>query len=229
MDTLSYCGETRQNVTVTRTPVETVTQDPHRLAPGDLTAARLERLLQLLAPDRAAAAERYNRLRAKLIQFLTWERCVEAEHLADEVINRVARRIDGGEHIENVTGYFLGVARLVACEARDRQTRHERALGEFARLEQKNRTEPVPADRDRAALGCLEACLGSLDAERRRGLLAYYATDVAARIEQRRRLASELGLKPVALRNRMLRLRGRLEKCVENCLHRTQDIPDAGS
>jgi hypothetical protein len=50
----------------------------------------------------------------------------------------------------------------------------------------------------------------------------YYAGEKRARIERRQRLAAQLGIEINALRNRALRLREKLETCVENCLRRPQ-------
>lgn len=207
-------------VSATIDPASDVTLDSTAPIRGELTPERFECLLQQLASDRAEAAERYNRIRSRLIQFLTWERCDDPAHLADEAINRVARRVAEGATISNLTGYFLGVARLVAREGHDRHARRLRVLGELAR---QGRTIAAAEDHpsvepQEAALRCLERCMRGLDPERKQQLLAYYTGETTARIVQRKRLAVELALRPTALRNRMLRLRERLERCVHSCM-----------
>lgn len=178
----------------------------------ELTADRLELLLRQLAPDPGEAAERYTRLCRRLSAFFSWERCSDADRLTDEVIDRVARRLADGEVISNLPSYVLGVARYVASEARARRDREARALTELGRREPPERTH------DEGALACLDGCLSRLDSERRQQLLTYYSSDLSARIAERKRLAESLDVKPVALRNRMLRLRQRLETCVNRCL-----------
>jgi DNA-directed RNA polymerase specialized sigma24 family protein len=178
----------------------------------DLTQDQLERLLERLGDTRTAAGERYNSTRARLIQFFRWQQVTAAEDLADEVLNRVARRLSEGEEIPNLPGYVHGVARLVALEARDRQARERRAYDEH--LRQQN----APPEPNQRMLDCLDRCLATLSQDRRDHLLAYYTGDQSARIGQRARLATALGVGAVALRNRMLRLRQRLEACVKECL-----------
>lgn len=193
--------------------------DDRRTPPRrDLTPELLEQLLARLAAGRTDAGEGYNRTRARLIQFFVWKRCDAAEDLADEVINRVARRLGEGEEIPNLAGYFLGVARLVALEANQRRVREDRVLAQYSL----RASQTQSSSEEDAAFNCLEGCLGRLTDGRREQLLAYYTGDQSARIEQRRKLAAELGVGPVALRNRMLRMRQSLETCIDQCLSRVR-------
>jgi DNA-directed RNA polymerase specialized sigma24 family protein len=181
----------------------------------DLDRDLFEALLIRLSPSRSDAADLYNRLRTRLVHFFEWDRCNGPEDLADEVVNRVARRIAEGEEIANLPGYFLGVARLVALESRARETREKRVLAEYARhVGELDRREAA----DDRAVDCLDRYLERLSPDRREQLLRYYAGQQSARIAERARLAGALGIGPVALRNRMLRMRQRLETCVHGCL-----------
>lgn len=191
---------------------------------GTLTADRLERLLRALDGDRDAAAHHYAMLVRRLVAFFGWQGCADADHLADEVMDRVARRLSEGEPVAKVTAYALGVARLVAREAHARQVRDERVAHDFDHL---TRSTTTPDD---AALACLDGCLNKLPPERRRELLDYYAADIAGRIAGRKRQAESLGVSPLALRNRMLRLRQGLEACVLRCLDEARHgEPGSGS
>lgn len=180
----------------------------------DLTPELFDRLLERLSSSRIEAGERYNAMRARLIQFFAWQGIEIPEDQADEVINRVARRISEGEEIPNLPGYFLGVARLVTLEVRAHRVREDRAHQEFARLVH----GPQPDPPDEVALSCLDRCLAQLSPERRQQLLAYYSGEDGTRITTRQRLAAELGVDMGALRNRMLRARQQLEACLEGCL-----------
>ncbi len=180
---------------------------------SDLTADRLAHLLERLAPVPTDAAEQYTRLCRRLSAYFTWERCADPDRLADEVVDRVARRLADGEVVANLSGYVLGVARHVASEARARRDREARAMAELERTGLPDVTD----DQAETALACLDSCLSRLDESRRRQLLTYYSSDLSARITERRQLAVSLDVKPVALRNRMLRLRQRLEICVARC------------
>jgi hypothetical protein len=177
-----------------------------------LTRERLDRLLRALSDDEAAAAERYALLVRRLVAYFGWQRCADAERLADEVVDRVARRLAEGEPVTHVGAYALGVARLVAKEARARLIRDERRARDYAQSARRD------GGGDEPALRCLDRCLERLGADRRHQLLEYYTQDTASRIEQRRRLADRLGVAPTALRNRMLRMRQDLEGCVGRCL-----------
>ena len=79
-----------------------------------MTENGLERLLQILSADREQAAASYLLIQGKLIRYFTWNTCPHPESLADEVLDRVARRLEEGEQIEKPANYILGVARRVA-------------------------------------------------------------------------------------------------------------------
>lgn len=180
----------------------------------ELTPDLFDRLLTRFSSNRLEAGEQYNVIRARLIQYFAWQGVDGAADLADEVVNRVARRLAEGEDIPNLRGYFLGVARLVTLEARQRRAREGQVHEEFSR-----RTGAADATRqDEQALECLDRCLSQLTGTRRSQLLAYYTSDDGSRIAARQQLAKTLGIDMGALRNRMLRGRQQLEACVEHCV-----------
>jgi DNA-directed RNA polymerase specialized sigma24 family protein len=182
-----------------------------------ISAGTFERFLAGLDPDREKAAERYEQMRQRLVVFFSVRDVSGPEDQADVTLDRVCRRMDEGEPIQDVAAYVLGVARRIELESR-RRSRQERRLSWLLRT-------AAPADRDAAAasehaLRCVDACLEKLPAEDRELLLRYYRDDKRAKIEDRRRLAEGLGLSPGALRLRAFRIRGRLEPCVRECLAR---------
>ena len=67
-------------------------------------------------------------------------------------------------------------------------------------------------------LACLDDCLSELPADSRDLIIEYYREDKQGRIEGRRRLAEQLGLRNEALANRAQRLRDKLERCVTACV-----------
>ena len=77
--------------------------------------------------------------------------------------------------------------------------------------------EPAVLRADDADL-CLERCLAQLGPGGRELLVRYYEEGGTARIDSRRALAEELGIPAGAVRNRVQRLRDRLEECVRSCL-----------
>ena len=66
-------------------------------------------------------------------------------------------------------------------------------------------------------LACLHHCLQRLSAEDRMLFLAY-RVDKGHYMESRRNLAKQSGLTPGALRVRIIRIREKLEQCLDRCL-----------
>lgn len=185
--------------------------------------AAFTRLLEVLGPDRDRAAERYEELRRGLTRFFEWRRSADPVSLVDEVMDRVARRLADGEEIRGAepAGYFYGVARNVWRESVKRERRERTAISEVRPDATAAAREPDDVDREtERALACLEQCLGTLPVESRGVLLQYYQDRGIMRIERRRRLAEELAIAAGTLRIRMLRIRDRLETCVNTCVAR---------
>jgi DNA-directed RNA polymerase specialized sigma24 family protein len=165
-----------------------------------------------LDPDRRTASEKYEKLRGILVDFFSWEGALFPEDLADETLNRLAKRIESGENIEEINRYACGVARLVFRES----------LAEKRRWENSVREMPVgPGPEDPLAqerLACLRRCVHRLSSRSRDLILRYYAGDHRQRIEMREKLAKELGISMNAVRNRAMRIRDGLQACVERCM-----------
>lgn len=169
-----------------------------------------EALLAWLDSDREQAAMKYEEIRKKLIKFFSATTQSDAEALADETINRVARRLSDvqdqldGEPVR----YFYGVARKV--------------LLEYLRQKQPQNEQGYAPDSNRIEIeySCLEQCIAKLSAENRDLVLSYYGGDGRERIEQRKLLAEKLGIAPNALRIRAFRIRAELQKCLKECVDR---------
>lgn len=180
-----------------------------------LEKEHLEALLARFHPDPEQAALHYEELRQRLIRYFRWERSAEPESHADEVLNRVARKLADGETIEGVERYAAGVARVLLRESVSRARRREEAL--------KKMIDPVQDPVDSGPLEELEACLAELGPDQAGLILRYYAGDGSAHIAVRREMAREFGLELNALRNRALRIRERLETCVGRRLRLRRD------
>ena len=173
-------------------------------------SAALHCLLERLGVG-SDGASAYEQLRLRLVTFFRHRFPVEAEALADEAIDRLARRIEEGTAIENPASYALGIARFLVLEAGARQRKETQAARDalFELELNSSETESDPA------LPALRACLEAMDAESAQLILGYYGTDDGgSRIERRQRLAESFGVTLNALRNRALRTRLALEKCV---------------
>jgi DNA-directed RNA polymerase specialized sigma24 family protein len=185
----------------------------------------LQNVLDRLARERDIAAA-YEQLRMRLVTFFRRSCPVEAESLADEAIDRLGRRLSDGTPIDNLGGYALGIARFLVMEAGARRRKEHHAARE-ALLDQEAHATLEQAEADPAG-PALQGCLKCLDSESARLILEYYAADGgAARIERRQQLAQRLGMTLNALRNRALRTRIALEKCVRARLQAGNgDVPD---
>jgi hypothetical protein len=73
------------------------------------------RLLRRLSSDPLEAWQAYETLRQKLIMFFAYHYCSQAEELAEDVLDRIAKKSDSYE-ITNVIEFAFGVARNVRKE-----------------------------------------------------------------------------------------------------------------
>jgi DNA-directed RNA polymerase specialized sigma24 family protein len=179
-----------------------------------LTQEAFDHLLALLDADRERAGRKYAELRQSLEKFFEWRGADFPEEYADETLNRVARKVAGGEAVRELPRYCFGVARLVLLEAAKRQGAARKGLAEFSR----RRYENDDAGRLEAEVECLQKCLDGLPRESREIITEYYQGEVSSQIVNRKRLAERLKIPPGTLRMRALRLREALEGCVSECL-----------
>lgn len=180
-----------------------------------LTPEAFDRLLVFLDDDREEAAQKYELMHRKLIKFFEWRGHPQPEQLADETLNRVARKLSEGVEVRtpNPGSFILGVGRLVFLEAARKHQREEMAARENAAA----LPDEPPEDDDRR-LDALRRCMERLDEAARRLLLDYYAREGGEKIALRKKMAGELGIAVGVLRLRAHRLRLRLEECVSSSL-----------
>jgi DNA-directed RNA polymerase specialized sigma24 family protein len=184
-----------------------------------LTRETFEALLARLDPDRERAGELYETVRKKLVRLFEWRGCGHPEELADETINRVARRLAEGAEVwsKGPYGYFFGVAHHVYSEVLRREAREQKA-----RDDGWSPPPPPPQQVEEEAanprLECLTRCLEGLSQEQRRMVLRYHS--VEGHIEARKELSREMGIPLNALRIRVHRTCRKLESCIEQCLQR---------
>ena len=184
--------------------------------PEPLRSEPFEALLLKLGPDREAAGERYLQLRQRLVAVFEYRRCPLPEELADETLDRVARRLQemGSEFVgSDPARYVFGVAWNVARESFRRPTGAPLPDGWEGRL------VASPAD-DEAGVeeSCLEHCLERLSPADKQLVLDYHQGERSARIRGRSGLARDLGLTPNALRLKIHRVTSRLRECVLGCV-----------
>lgn len=179
-----------------------------------LTEAAFEKLLAALSANREESGEKYLLLKNNLVRFFETRGFSVAEDATDEVLNRLARKLENGEILENPNTYALGIARLVALELRKNPL-----LSATDEIPEKGFT-PLDSEKDEneEKLKCLGKCLNQLPAENKQIIVGYYQGEKRQKIENRQKLAENLGILQNALRNRAVRLRDKLEDCISDCL-----------
>jgi DNA-directed RNA polymerase specialized sigma24 family protein len=180
-----------------------------------LSQEAFDKLLLSFGDDRDSGGQKYLEIRNNLTRFFEWRGCPFPEDHADETINRVARRIAEGEQIQNPSGYALGVARLLVLEILKGRQREQVALTEMT----STAPEVSGSTNDgEERIGCLRHCLQGLSDENRQLITEYYEGEKGDKIQNRKKLVEKLGIPVNTLRMRALRLRDRLQLCVEDCL-----------
>ncbi len=188
----------------------------------NLSSAAFEQLLTTLDVDRERAGAQYRQLHLQLVKFFEWQCSGQADQQADEVIDRLTRKIANGERIENVPAYAHGVARLLLLEARKKVEREKQMHAQllwFARSGAYGSAEEwADSDDGLRQQQCFDNCLETLTGKNRTIILGYYAGERKSKIEGRRQLAASLGTDLNALRVRAYRIRAQLEDCVSRCV-----------
>ncbi len=200
--------------------VENVSLLAARKKDWSLTKEAFERLLGSLDANREHAGQKYENLRRKLIEFFEARGSRSPTDHTDETINRVARKVEEGESVQDLNRYCYGVARLLFMETlRARET--EPTAVDLAPV------PPIAADHEEherqrqeqeRRLECLEGCLSKLPAANRACIIEYYREENGVKIEQRKRQAEELNMSLNALRLRASRIRAELGNCVNSCM-----------
>ena len=169
-----------------------------------------DRLLSWLDPEPERAGLIYEKIRWRLVAILASRGCATPEELADETIDRVARRVADiqASYVGDKAIYFLGVMNNV---------HHEYLKRPF--MPRPPEPDNDVETREKTHL-CLDKCLDKLTPESRRMIEQYYAENKRAKIDLRKRIAAELGIGLSTLRLRALRIRDKLQICIQQCLQR---------
>jgi DNA-directed RNA polymerase specialized sigma24 family protein len=181
----------------------------------DLRQEDFDRLLDWLDADREQAGVIYERIRWRLVAILASRGCSTPEEVADETIDRVARRVVDirDTYRGDKAIYFLGVMNNVHHEYLRRPS--------LSRLVEPE--EDIEA-KERMHM-CLDQCLDKLAPYSRQLIEKYYTGNKQAKIDLRKRIARELGIKATTLRLRALRIREKLQTCIQHCLDVSEARP----
>jgi len=168
-------------------------------------------------------------MRRRLVRYFDFRNCPFPDDLADETLNRVARKLEEKGEIVGATPthYCYIVARLVLLESVRRRDHDgpslddtERSGGVLASLAKPSEPAIDTAVKERL-FTCLEQCLSKLRTQERELILEYYQGIQREKIERRSQMAAQRGLTMNALSIRACRIRTKLEACVKACSEET--------
>lgn len=175
--------------------------------------------------------QRYLEVRRRLELYFDRKNCVEPTELADETLNRVARKLDENGEITGVAPlqYCYITAKFVFLEAlrADKRAPFHRPLpaanssnlsGQSATLLEAD----AGSDRKEKIAECLQCCLDKVSSAERDLIVEYYRGQQRSKIERRAALAARLGVTANALSIRACRVRQRLEVCIQACMKRRE-------
>ena len=178
-----------------------------------MTRQAWDKLMNAFSSDQEEAGRQYERVRIKLFRTIEWQAVGPADEIADEIFNRVARRIDEGQRVDNLIAYIVGIARNVCHEYRKKERPF--SLDDNPDAHQQKAPDPIEPD---VRLSCFDKCLAALSADKRELILEYYTDEGRDKIRRREKLAERLGIHLNALRIRAHRIRMTLESCIAKCL-----------
>ena len=188
---------------------------------ADLREQTFRRLLAWLDQGVDTNGQSYLAIRERLLGYFDRKNCLKADELADETLNRVARRLDeegGNIETETPAKYCYIVARFVFMEYLRANDKETAALDSVGR--QPNAMSNEDRDRKEKMLECLDHCAAKLESSQRDLIFGYYVGEQRVKIENRRSLAQTLGITVNALSIRASRIRDKLESCVKGCASR---------
>ena len=177
--------------------------------PKDLTSVSFAKLLKALSPDEARAARLYTKLHESLINYFELKGISAPDRAADETIDRIPERINQTTKTEDIRFIAFSVAKFVFLEKIRKEQKRARAGEEFYKkngklrgFSEKDEFEP------------LRECFKSLYEHEKELLINYFADLEADELSvHRQKSADREGIDLNALRNRVSRLRKRLEDC----------------
>jgi DNA-directed RNA polymerase specialized sigma24 family protein len=192
-----------------------------------LNEKAFDKFLNWLDEGMNSDGQRYLEVRRRLELYFDRKNCVAPAELADETLNRVAKKLEENGEITDVAPlqYCYIVAKFVFLEAlrADKRSPFYRPLtatntsnlsGQSATLSDAG----TGSDNKEKVADCLQSCLENLSAADRELIVEYYRGQQRTKIERRAALAARLGLSANALSIRAYRVRQRLEVCIQSSL-----------
>ncbi|MBZ5552795.1 MAG: hypothetical protein LAO21_08760 [Acidobacteriia bacterium] len=193
-----------------------------------LNAEAFHQFLNWLDEGVDTSGERYLEMRHRLLLYFDRRNCLSPDELADETLNRVARKLGEKGAITDVSPahYCYIVAKFVFLEYVRAAKQGPTTFDELSEprhavsdLTVTSGPEMVIETREKL-LDCLEKCLRKLPSSEQELILEYYQGEQRVKIERRAQLAARFGLSMNALSIRACRIRNKLEVCVSTCARR---------
>ena len=190
-----------------------------------ITPAAFDGLLHWLDEGTDSSGQTYLEMRRRLVGYFDRKNCPVPDELADETLNRVARRLqeEGNIVTDAPAHYCYIVARFVLLEFLRRPQPHEtldeKLLSRQTVAADAGRDFPDEEEEKQKRWDCLERCMAGVDQENRDLIIGYYHGEQRAKIENRRAMADKLGISVNALSIRACRIRGKLEDCIHKCMN----------
>ncbi|MCU1265891.1 MAG: hypothetical protein JWM21_2209 [Acidobacteria bacterium] len=187
-----------------------------------LTDQAFAGLLDWLDDGTNSRGQSYLDLRQRLVAYFDRKNCRAPDDLADETLNRVARRLleEGAIVSETAARYCYIVARFVFHEYL-RGSNDEVALDALPSEVAASHSAVSGSDdegvRREQLLSCLDQCTEQLEPAHCDLIIRYYHGEQRSKIENRVTLAQQLGITINALTIRACRIRDKLEACVREC------------
>jgi RNA polymerase sigma factor (sigma-70 family) len=177
-----------------------------------------QKLLDWLGPDQQQGIEKYEAIRRGLVELFDNWRCVDADDLAVETIDRVLSKVEkiAANYSGDPARYFYGTAKKVKYEYNRRPRPLPLTVDTPA-----EKTEEEIREKERLH-ACLDKCLNLLDPTDKKLIMDYYRGDKNVKIKSRKSLGEKAGVSSNALRVRVFRLRSTLEECISKCLERSE-------
>jgi RNA polymerase sigma factor (sigma-70 family) len=202
-------------------PMSVSSADPAGKAGWVQTPESFSGFLAWLDDGTETDGESYLRMRGRLVAYFDRRNCTNPDELADETLNRAARRLaeEGRIETESPAKYCYTLARFVFLEQLRSPRTSELSLDALPpELGAHSATANDDEIESREAIfACLENCTAKLEAGEREIIFSYYQGEQGVKIENRRRMAESLGISPNALSIRAYRIREKLEACVKKC------------
>jgi DNA-directed RNA polymerase specialized sigma24 family protein len=187
-----------------------------------LTERGFRQFLEWIDDGADSGGQRYLEIRRRLAVYFDRKNCAGPDELADETLNRVARRLqeEGSITSDTPAHYCFITARFVFLEHL-RKPKIEEALDDSETRKPSGLvTEADTGEEEREQerlLECLSRCVEALDPDHRDLIVGYYTGEQRFKIDNRRAMAARLGITVNALSIRACRIRDKLEACVRKC------------